>query len=259
MRFINASMMPWLNEFVDNPTPGHFSWMNEFWSGPDSSHDYSEIDTEQHRQVFNELPQGVNHFLLGHEYGTRQGRDAYNIAEQPTMATSLFSQVTAIGRTQRDAQYGFYGVMTFEECHAAHMDALDAIADAVDFFAPKAYLREKSIPEFRAKVCARVQWLKQRWPDKPVYLCAWHKMGYGVWDGQYMNPSTMYAYIEAIRASGADGAIWWAGSSEGVTAPDGIGTTNAALQTKSYNHPHRWNHWRADWAEVLRQFKWDPV
>lgn len=255
MKFINGSMMPWLDEFVDNPEPGHFSWMEEFFETP--SADRSVIDPERHRAVFSTIPSSVKYCMPGHEVGTAAGREAYDLVREPVTALSLFIQVLQIARGERsDIQYGFYNLLQAEAHDDAAMDVLDELAHWVDFFAPNAYLRQKSMPEFAARLKLRVAWLKQRWPKKPVYLTAWHKIGYGHWNGQYMPPSTMYAYIEALRDSGADGVFWWAGSSEGITAPDGEGTTNAALRVKHWNHPDRYNNWRADWAEVLKQYTW---
>lgn len=249
--------MPSLDRFPNEVTPGNFTWMVEYWTGADRSHDYSIIDEPQHRNVFRSFSDDISHFLLPHEAGLNQGRLDWDLEANEIQAAINYTELLRIGKEEKpNALLGVYGLLTADDHARVSMSLLDWIAESVDYLAPKAYMREKSLPEFRAKLKQRVAWCKQRWPDKPVYLCSWHKLGFGFWDGQYLSPPAMYAYIEACRDSGADGLMWWAGQSEGVRASDGIGTTNLALEWKANNHPHRWNNWSADWAEVLRQFEW---
>lgn len=271
-KFVNGSHMPNLDPFVTNGgAPGsalraEAKWMEEFWDQSNGIPDYGVIDREGHRRVAQTIPPGTHYVHMMHEVGLFHGRQHYDFEADPNRAADLFIEAVTefreglpdhLRRPHWYTKISFYDLFDAQTlADEAFVRAYDRVAEVLDFFMPGCYLNTPHIDEFAALVRYRVKWLKSRWPEKEVLLCATHRSKYGARRNEVMTPIEMHAYIQALRASGADGLIWWAGWTEGEKALDQTTTVDTALMHKHWNHPFRWRNGVADWAEALRHYDW---
>lgn len=260
MRFIDCTNMSNFRQFIRGDIiEGEFIWMDWCWSGVQSSHDYSVIDVSKHREVGREIAvRNKSIILLGHEVGSRQGRDQYSTTH--ANASTLFEEAAFsikegdTGSIER--YYSFYNMYDYVGNYSGGVTRYDLFRDHLDYCAPSAYASEaEGFKELQAKLNLQVAMHRNR-SNTPIYPVAWHKIRRKNGSIEYMSYPEMTTYLDILQGCGADGFIWWAGLSEGDYADDGVGSTNRALEVKSWNHPYRYGTEANMWVNAFKYYNW---